>query len=72
MKDSSKNHTLPFLIEAQLIYKVVPVSAVEQSDSVTHMQTFFFILSFIKVYHRILNIVPWVMQQDLVVHPFYM
>ena len=32
-----------FLTEAQLIYSAGPVSAVQQSDSVTHIQTFFFI-----------------------------
>ena len=31
----------------------------------------FFIFSFIMAYHRILNIVPCAMLQDLTVHPFY-
>ena len=38
--------------EVQLIYNVVPISAVEQSDSVVHIYTLFFIYS-IMVYHRI-------------------
>ena len=33
-------------IEGQLIYSVVPVSAVQQSDSVIHRQTFFFFIFF--------------------------
>ena len=35
-----------FLIEVLLIYSVVPVSAVQQSDSVIHRQTFFFFIFF--------------------------
>ena len=31
-----------FLIEVQLIYNVVPISALQQSDSVIHKETFFF------------------------------
>ena len=34
------------------------ISAVQQSDSVIHMHTFFFIFFSIMVYHRIFNIVP--------------
>ena len=44
-----------------LIYSVL-VSIVQQSDSGTHMYTFFFKLFFIMFYHRILNIVPWALQ----------
>ena len=43
-----------------MIYSVVLISAVQQSDSV------FRFLS-IMVYHRILNIVPRVLQEDFVV-----
>ena len=60
-----------YFIEVQLIYTVVLISAVQQSDSVIHMYTFFFILFSIMVYHRILNIVPCAVQQDLVVYPSY-
>ena len=55
---------IPFLkIEAQLIYNVVSVTAVLQSDSeiyiYTHTHTFFFkILFSVMAYHGILNIVP--------------
>ena len=35
-----------FFIELQLIYSVVPISAVQQSDSVIHIQTFFFNILF--------------------------
>ena len=50
---------LLFLIEAQLIYNVVPIPAVQQSDSFIHICTFFFLFFSIMVYHRILNIVPY-------------
>ena len=33
--------------------------------------TFFFIVFSIMVYHRVLNIVPCAVQEDLVAHPFY-
>ena len=45
-------------VEVLLIYNVVSISTVEQSDSVIHVYTFFFIFFSIMVYHRILNIVP--------------
>ena len=48
---------LLFLIEAQLIYNVVPIPTVQQSDSFVHICTFFFLFFSIMVYHRILNIV---------------
>ena len=51
-----------FFIEVQLIYNVVLVSGVQQSDSVIHIYTFFFIFFSIMVYRRMLNIVPCVMQ----------
>ena len=41
-----------------MIYSVVLISAVQQSDSVIHLYTFFFIFFSIMVYARILNIVP--------------
>ena len=36
---------LIFLIEVQLMYNAVPISAVQQSDSVIHIQTFFWIFN---------------------------
>ena len=45
-------------MEACLIYKVVQIPTVQQSDSVTHVHAFFSIYFFIVVYHRILNRVP--------------
>ena len=45
------------------------ISAVQQSDSVLRIYTSFFILFSIMIYHRIVNIVPCAMQQDLV-YPF--
>ena len=62
-----------FIIEVQLICNAVPVSAVQQSDSVIHIHTFFFNIFFsITVCHRTLNIGPCAGQQGLVVyHPIY-
>ena len=51
-----------FFIEVYLIYNVVLISAVQQSDSVIHIYTFFFILFFIMVYPSILSIVPCAIQ----------
>ena len=52
----------------ELIYNVVLVSGVQQSDSVIHI---FFLFFSIMVYLGILNIIPCVMQLDLVVYLFY-
>ena len=41
------------------------ISAEQQSDSVIHIYTFFFIFFSIMVYHRILNIVPCVYSRAL-------
>ena len=41
-----------------LIYSVVLVSDVQQSDSVIRIYTLFFIFFSILVYHRVLNVVP--------------
>ena len=60
-----------FLIEVWLIYNVVLISAVQQSESVIHIYTFFFIFFSIMVYPRTLNIVHCTTQQNLVVHLFY-
>ena len=47
------------------------ISPVQQSDSIIHIYAFFFILFSIMVYHRILNIFPYAIQQEyLVVYPF--
>ena len=47
------------------------ISAVQQSDSVICIYTFYFTFFSIMVYHRILNIVLYAIQYDLVVYPFY-
>ena len=52
--------------EVWLIYNVVLVSSVQQRDSVIRITYSFFI-----VYYRILNLVPWAIQQVLVVYLFY-
>ena len=54
-------------IEVYLIYNVVLVSAVQQSDSLIHIYIYIFIYFSIMVYQRILNIVPCAIQWDLVV-----
>ena len=56
-----------FFIEVQLNYNV-PFAAVQQSDSFIHTYTFFLIFFFIIVYHRVLDIGPCAVQQDLVVY----
>ena len=53
-----------------MIYNVVLISAVQQSDLVIYMYIFF-IFIFVMVYHRILNIVLCGLQWDLVFYPFY-
>ena len=50
-----KNVYLLFLTEVQLIYNVVLITAVQQSDSVIHIHSFFKIFFSIIVQHRILN-----------------
>ena len=55
-----------------MLYNVVLISAVQQSDSVIHIYAFFLEIFFsILVYRRILNKVPCAIQSDLVVYPFY-
>ena len=56
-----------FLIEVELIYNVVLISAVHQGDSIMHIYTFFFIFFPTMVYLRVLNIVPCAIQYDLVI-----
>ena len=60
-----------FIIFLTLTYNVMLVSAVQQNDSVIHMCALFFVFFSIMVYHKILNIVPCVIQPDLVVYPFH-
>ena len=44
----------------------VLLSDLQQSDSVTYIYIHFFIFFSIMVYHRVLNMVPCAVQQDLV------
>ena len=44
-----------------MIHNVVLMSALQPSDSVTRIYTFFSVFSSIAIYHRILNIVPAVL-----------
>ena len=60
-----------YFIEVQLIDSVVLTSAVQPSDSVVHRYTFSFAFFSMMAYHRILNIVPCAVQQDLNVYPPY-
>ena len=64
------NFILKF-IEVQLIYKVVFIPAVQQSDSAMHTYPFLFIPFPIMVCHRILNIVACAIWEDLVSYPLY-
>ena len=50
---NAQSHFLFF--EVQLIYKVVLISAIQQSDSVIHVHSFHIL--FIMVYQKILDIV---------------
>ena len=56
------------LLKYSWFYNIL-ISAVQQSDSVIHRYTFFFIFFSIMVYPRILNIAPCAIQEDLVVYP---
>jgi len=70
---------LPFLnlffIEVELIYNVVLVSSVQQSDSVLyiyiHTHTHSFSYFSIMIFYKILNTVCCTTQWDLVVYLFY-
>ena len=55
----------------QFSLNFIEVSSLQQSDSVRHMYTFFFVFVSKMVYHRILDRVPCAAQPDLVVHPSY-
>ena len=48
-----------------MIHNVVLMSALQPSDSVTRIYTFFSVFSSIAIYHRILNIVPAVLYRNL-------
>ena len=49
----------------------MPISAVQQSDSVIYIHTLIIFIFFsIKVYHRTLNRVPCATQEDFVGYPF--
>ena len=54
--------SLLFFIEAWLTYNVVPVSGMQQSDSVIYIYIFFLIVFSIIGYYKILNIVPYAIQ----------
>ena len=52
-----------------MLYNVVLVSAVQRSDSSSHIVSF--IVFSVMIYHRILNIAPCAIEYDFVVYPFY-
>lgn len=59
-----------FFIEVQLIYNAVLISIAQQSYSVLHIQTLFFLIIFsIMAYHRMLTTVARATQQDPAAHP---
>ena len=61
-----------------MVYNIVLVFGVLQIDLIiyiyidTYIHIYFFVFFSITVYYRILNIIPCVTQEDLVVYPFYM
>ena len=59
-----------FFIGVVLIYNVVLVSGVQQSESVIHTSTLFQIL-FLYMYYRVLSRVPCAIQQVLISYLFY-
>lgn len=58
-------HFFVFLIEIYMIYSVVLIPAVQQSDSRS------FLKYYILAYHRMLDMALCALQPDLVVYPFY-
>ena len=61
-----------YFIDIQLIDSVVLISAVQQSDSVTHIHTFSFIFFSILVYRRTLLWFPVLYRRTLLfAHPVY-
>ena len=60
-----------FFIDLQLIYHIVLVSTVHQSDSLMRIYTLFSIFFSIIVYHRVLTLLPCAVQEALVVYPVY-
>ena len=57
-------NTFKNFIEIQLLYNAVLISVVHKNYSVMRIYTYIFF--FTMVYHRILNIIPCAIQQDLV------
>ena len=53
------------LVEIQLVYNIVLVSGIQQSDSVIHIHNLFRLFSIIS-YYKILNILPCAIRQVLV------
>ena len=58
-----------FFIKVYLIYNVVAISDVQQSDLVIHIYTFL-MLSSSMFYPKRLDTVPCAVQQDLIAYPF--
>ena len=73
IRDYRKNHSTTFLslIDVQLIYIVVLISAVQQSDSVVYAYISFFRFFSLIGYYKILSIVPCAIQKILVIHFLY-
>ena len=51
-----------YFIEVWLSHSIVLISAVKQSDSVTHTHTHTHIIFSTMVYHRILSVVSWTLK----------
>ena len=57
-------------IKVQLIYNIVPVSAVKQSDPVSRIHIYVPFLIFHHVLPQLMDMVPCDVQQDLTAYPF--
>ena len=60
-----------YFMAVELIHNAVFVSTAPWSDSVIHTHTCFLKFFSILVYHRMLNLVPCAVQEDLIVYPSY-
>ena len=56
----------------QLIYNVLSISAVQQSDPIIHLYTLFSTLSSITFHYKGLDRVSYAVQQDLIAYPLQM
>ena len=64
---------IKIILKLWLIYTILPISAVQQSDPVIYIYTYcFLLLSSIMFHHKRLDIVPYAIQLDLIAYPLQM